>query len=76
MQPEYWGMSLDEISEEIYQIENDGAGGHYIAFAGDRATARQKMIAAFTALIDEHLYRASSYGSPYSWEEELADESL
>lgn len=65
---EYWGMSLDDISEEIYSIPNDGAGGHYIAFEGDKATARQKMIDAFTALIDQHLYLANSYGS--RWQEE------
>lgn len=33
-----------------------------------KATARQKMIDAFTALIDQHLYLANSYGS--RWQEE------
>ena len=65
---EYWGMSLDDISEEIYSIRNDGAGAHYIAFQGDKDTARQKMIDAFTALIDANLYRANAYGS--KWEPE------
>lgn len=64
---EYWGMSLDDVAEQIYQIESDAIGAHYIVFEGDRATARQKMIDAFTALIDKHLYRAAPYG--YVWVE-------
>lgn len=67
MPNEYWGMSLDEISEEIYQIKNDAIGGHYIAFEGSKEEARRKMIDAFTRFIDEHLYKANSYGS--RWEE-------
>lgn len=67
MAREFWGMSLDDIAEEIYQIKNDAVGGHYIAFEGSKEEARQKMIGAFTAFIDEHLYRANSYGS--RWEE-------
>ena len=65
---EYWGMSLDDLSELIYQdIKSDAIGAHYICFEGDKATARQKMIDAFTELIDKHLYRANSYGS--RWQE-------
>ena len=67
---EYWGMSLDNISEEIYGIPNDGTGGHYIAFQGDRNTARQKMIDVFTAFIDAHLYRANAYGSEWKPEDD------
>ena len=62
---EYWGLSLDDIAEPIWEIPNHAIGSHYIAFEGDRATARQKMIDAFTAVIDKQLYRANSYGSPW-----------
>jgi hypothetical protein len=64
---EHWGMSLDELSEAIYQMPNDAIGGHYIAFKGSKAVARQKLIDAFTALIDHHMYRANDYGS--RWQE-------
>lgn len=67
MSNEYWGMSLDDLVEQVWEIKSDAIGGHYIAFAGDKATARQKMIDAFTTLIDRHLYRATSYGS--RWQE-------
>lgn len=70
MNEQYWGMSLDDIAEEIYKIESDAVGGHYIAFEGERVMARQKMIDAFIAFIDTHLYRASEYGSPWVEEEE------
>lgn len=62
---EYWGMALDEIAEEIYDIRSDANGAHYIAFEGNREEARAKMIAAFTEFIDKHLYRVISYGSPW-----------
>lgn len=65
---EYWGLSLDDVAEQIYQIESDAIGGHYITFEGSRDIARQKMIDAFTAFIDKHLYRATEYG--YRWSEE------
>jgi hypothetical protein len=64
---ECWGLSLDDLAEEIYQITSDAAGGHFVAFKGDKATARAKMIKAFTSLIDTHLYRANAYGS--QWQE-------
>lgn len=64
---EYWGLSLDDLIERVWEIKSDAKGGHYIAFAGDIVTARQKLIDAFIALIDQHMYRATAYGSP--WQE-------
>lgn len=64
---EYWGVSIDDLVERIYEIDSDAIGAHYIAFEGDKASARQKMIDAFTKFIDRHFYRASSYGS--QWKE-------
>ena len=62
----YWGLSLDDLERELWDMGNgDAIGAHYIAYAGDKATARSQMIAAFTELIDRMLYRASSYGSPW-----------
>lgn len=71
MPNEYWGMSLDDLSEAIYEIRSDAVGAHYIAFEGNKEEARQKMIMAFTELIDKSLYRANGYGS--RWEEEDED---
>lgn len=67
---EYWGIALDAISEEIWEIRSDAVGAHYIAFEGDKETARQKMIAAFTELIDRYIYRANPYGSQWSEEDD------
>lgn len=72
MRREYWGVSLDDLSQEVWDIRSDCVGGHYIAFEGDRETARAKMIVAFTILVDRMLYRANSYGS--EWEEGDEDE--
>ncbi len=62
---EYWGMSLDDLAEQIYGIESDAIGGHYVAFSGTKAEARQKLIDAFARLVDKHMYRANSYGSEW-----------
>lgn len=75
MSREYWGLSLDAISEEIWGIRNDAVGAHYIAFQGSREEARAKMIAAFTEFIDARLYRATSYGSAWKSAED-DDEDL
>jgi len=70
---EYWGMSLDALGEQIWEdLRSDAIGAHYVAFEGDKATARQKMIDLFTALIDKTLYRANGYGS--EWHEDDDDE--
>lgn len=64
MSTEYWGLSLDDMAEAIWiDIDSDAIGAHYIAFEGNREAARQKIIDAFTRLIDRHLYFANSYGS-------------
>lgn len=45
---EYWDMSLDALTEQLYEdLPSDAIGAHYVAFEGDTATARQKMIEAF-----------------------------
>lgn len=69
---EYWGVSLDDLSQEVWSIRSDCVGAHYIAFQGTREEARSKMIAAFAILIGRMLYRANSYGS--EWEEGDEDE--
>lgn len=76
MASEYWGMSLDDMAERIYEIPSDAVGGHYIAFAGTHEEARAKMIAAFTAFIDQHLYRATSYGSEWREGDDEDEEAL
>ena len=67
MPNEYWGMSLDDLSEQMYEIRSDATGAHYAAFEGSKEEARAKLIAAFTELIDKQMYRANSYGS--RWKE-------
>jgi len=65
---EYWAISVDDISTEIYDIgSGDVTGAHYIGFEGDRSAARAQLVAAFTAMIDRAMYRATSYGS--RWED-------
>lgn len=63
MSAEYWGLSLDDLAERIYELRSDAIGAHHIAFEGDRAGARAKLIAAFTELIDREMYRANAYGA-------------
>jgi len=66
MSREYWGVHLDDIAEAIYMdMGGDNVGAHYFAFEGDKLVARQKIIDAFTRIIDRKLYRANSYGSPW-----------
>ena len=73
---EYWGMSLDELNEQLwYELQSDAIGAHYVTFEGDKITARQKMIGLFTAYIDKHLYRANSYGSEWQEGDEDEDEN-
>lgn len=70
---EYWGMSLDDLAEwMVWEIKSDAIGAHYICFEGTKEEARAKLIAAFAGLIDKHMYRANSYGS--TWSEEDDDE--
>ena len=70
---EYWGMSLDDLSEQLWEeLRSDAIGAHYVAFEGDKVSARQKLIDLFTAYIDKHLYRATSYGS--KWHDDEDDE--
>lgn len=67
----YWGLSLDDLAEFIYtEMDSDATGAHYLAFVGDRPTARRRMIEAFTELIDKHLYLANSYGGRWHEEDE------
>ena len=71
---EYWGMSLDDLSEQLWdELRSDAIGAHYVAFEGDKATVRQKMIDLFTAYIDKHLYRSSRYGSEWHGDDEDDD---
>lgn len=63
MTAEYWGLSLDDITDPIWAIRSDAIGRHYIAFEGNKSAARRKMIAAFTEVIDRQIYRANSYGA-------------
>ena len=67
MQPEYWGISLDNFSEAIWVNMGigDNTGSHYIAFMGDRQTARQRLIDLLVGLLEQQLYRANAYGSPW-----------
>jgi len=60
---EFWGLEIADLETDLYDLRSDAIGSHYIAFAGDKQTARQKMIDLFTALIDRRMYRATPYGS-------------
>jgi hypothetical protein len=65
MPREYWALSLDDLSEQIWDMRSEVNGSHYIGFAGTREEVRAKLLEAFRRLVDTMIYRASSYGSRF-----------
>lgn len=62
---QYWGISLDDFTDKIWQIRSDAKGRHYITFAGTRDQALKQITEEFNKLLDKEIYRATPYGYPY-----------
>jgi len=62
---EYWAISLDDFSEEIFQWlgrYQDGGDGHYARYTGTKEECIDKCLTHIKKLLEEEIYESDDYG--------------